>query len=97
MLHPDYLLTSLSWSQFTDWQRAYTQEPWGDERQDQRTLALAAWIKAPATWSGELPELLYPYFQTGEDLLAQKAILDTRAEEIKAKWKAQRERDILGG
>jgi hypothetical protein len=89
----------LSWDQFNGWRQYSEQEPWGDEREDQRTLALAAWIKAPGEWQNDLPALMYPYFDSTAtmDLMAQKKVLDQRALDIKEKRSAQRERETLAG
>jgi hypothetical protein len=97
VLHPDLLLPQLSWQQFNDWRIYESQEPWGESRADQRTMALAAWIKARAVWESELPGLIYPYFETGEDLLRQKAVLDKQVAEVKAKKANQRRDDTLAG
>lgn len=98
--HPDFLLPQLSWRQFYDWQRYAEQEPFGEERADQRTQALACWVKLPASaaWGGEVPELVYPYWHTEDDLLREKAVLDKMVAEKRAKMSpGQRMRDTLAG
>lgn len=95
--HPDFLLPSLSWRQFHEWQLYEQQEPFGEKRADERTLALAAWIKARATWETELPDLIYPYFETGEDFLRQKAVLDKMLADKKASKPKPHRPETLSG
>lgn len=89
VVHPDYLLPALTWEQFRQWQQYSEEEPWGETRADQRTLAQTAWLKAAGQWNGDLPELVFPYFQSADsgDVMAQKAELDRRAAEIKEKMR----------
>lgn len=97
--HPRYLLSCLLWEEFCEWKNYADQEPFGEERADQRTQALAAWMKLPRNveWGGEVPELIYPYWHTVDDFLREKATLDKMASEARAKIKPQRERETLAG
>ena len=54
-------------------------------------------MKLPAgiEWTGEVPELTYPYWNTREDIAREKAVLDKMAAEARAK--IQRDRDTLAG
>ena len=74
-VHADELLDRLSWKQFTDW-LAYLQiaGPLGQDRHDQRQLALLLSIGAPFT-GDEPPALVWPYFH------AQESVTETHSME----------------
>lgn len=59
------------------WQRYYIEEPWGEQRADQRAAAQALWNTAPYAGEGaNLPNLTYPYWvdETAEFEKTVKAI-----------------------
>lgn len=97
VLHPDHLLPQLSWEQLQGWQRYANQEPWGDGRDDQRTLAMIAWLKTPGTWNSDLPDMMYPYFQTVADIRHELEVLGAKAADLRAKKAAQRRDETLAG
>ena len=78
---------------FRDWERAYDQDPWGDERNDWRQMAVEITRGDPETEVS----LDYPYVVTEEELEERKEALETRRKEldpaeVEARLKAAREK-----
>lgn len=63
---------------FNDWKQAYDQDPWGDERNDWRAMALEIVRGDPDTDA----RLLYPYWEQEEDLEERLAALGKRRAEV---------------
>lgn len=69
------LLDRLTYRQWLGWRKYYGEEPWGEDRQDMRSLVLSQFINAPHLPAGyELPNATYPYWEdTSPEGIAAKA------------------------
>ena len=56
----------LDWDQLLDWQEFYDVDPWGDERADLRSTALAVTVLSGFAGGNRMPEPTYPYFHADE-------------------------------
>jgi hypothetical protein len=83
----------VTWDEWIGWQAWYDLQPWGEERQDQRTAVAIAYQLAPyLPKETELPSLQYPYSQDDAiDPEQLKAAAETEARRW-AEWDAERRR-----
>lgn len=66
--HPRRLIEppwSLTWEDLEDWLVFYQSQPWGERRNDWRNAATVAWL---TDTQGQVPGLIYPYWDVGQDL-----------------------------
>ena len=82
------MLEAMTAEQFMRWEKYYEQEPWGENRADQREAAntlygLAPWLPVTAM----LPDLHYPYFEddSPEALATRMRTMDGQIK----KWQPQ--------
>lgn len=80
----------LTAEQWRGWEKFYEQEPWGDLRQDMRTLAQSLVV----TGADTDVSLIFPYWDSSEEMFAKHKELEARTAnpELMAKLKAARER-----
>jgi hypothetical protein len=92
--HPDYLLSNLTAEQWRGWEDFYEQEPWGEQRQDMRTLAQVLTL----TGNGRDISLMYPYWPDGDELYDKHKELEAKAADPahQAKLKEARRKHIEG-
>lgn len=64
--HPDHLFQMLTWDQFQDWLVYYDQAPFGEHRADLRQAVLINYM-LPTEDGSDLPNVIYPYFNSGDD------------------------------
>jgi hypothetical protein len=96
--HPDYLLPWLTWEQVKGWRQYSREEPWGEERADDRAAANTMWTIG-AGHTSDLPELRHPYFTSAEVLWEKHKELEGRQEQMnssehQAKLKAARQKHL---
>jgi hypothetical protein len=66
---PLRMLADLTPEEYEGWQIAYQQDPWGEERTDQRNAVTFLWNSWRPSYEGEkpnLPNLFFPYWETKE-------------------------------
>jgi hypothetical protein len=84
------MLEAMTAEQFMRWELFYGEEPWGEEREDQRQAANTIYGLAPYMQAGaQLPDLTYPYFEDSspESLAKRMRTMDAQIE--RSKWQTQ--------
>jgi hypothetical protein len=82
------MLADLTAEEYCRWVQSYSQQPWGEHRDDLRAAANTLWHVAGMTRQ-DPPELIHPYFpkeETPEELDDRIKELSSAAEAIKAQW-----------
>lgn len=74
--HPDYLLETISYRQFAEWEAFYEKSPFGEDRKDMRTYALWSAVIAPWMKDKEDKTVPSPFFPYGLDNLVRDLELE---------------------
>lgn len=65
------MLEEMTLAEWMGWRREYQRRPWGERRDDLRNAVLIMAIAKLAGGKVEIPHLMWPYFETENELLAQ--------------------------
>lgn len=92
----DRLKHELTYEQWCKWEQFYEQDPWGESRQDMRSMAmlLTQWVKDTET------SMIWPYWESDEDAAetfreGQKLLAELGTERIQEALKRGREKHLV--
>lgn len=81
------MLSEIDAREFSQWVKYAEEEPFGEDRQDQRTAAQTMWLLTPYGGGSEsLPSLFYPYFTDQTEELEKQV---AKLKEVEKKWLSQ--------
>jgi hypothetical protein len=89
------LPTRVGWDEWLVWRAWYGIEPWGESRADLRQTVAIAYTLSPYLQGGaELPQLVWPYYDTEDDLpTVEELRAAAEAERVRwAEWEAGRKK-----
>lgn len=89
------LPTRVGWDEWLLWRAWYAIEPWGESRADLRQSVAIAYTLSPYLSRGtELPQLVWPYYDSEDDLPTPEELqAAAEAERVRwAEWEASRKR-----
>lgn len=88
----------IGWDEWLIWEAWYDLEPWGEWRADLRQSVAIAYQLAPYLPAGrELPAVVWPYYETEEELDLAKLQEQLEADQQRwAEWDATRPRTTGG-